>query len=514
MTAGAQARNLVAAVAGLVLFVIGWLQLEASEANLERTDRMVGGTPVTVFAPADAPKAPVVVVAHGFAGCRQLMMAVSVTLAQNGYVAVAFDFPGHGTHPHLLGGTLGSEARMASLRESLQTVVAYARTLERGDGRVAAIGHSMAGDVLVRHAADDPGIFAIVGLSPYLAQPPPADAFDAPLLVAYGGWEADFLKDMGRQAVAPVVADVEPSAIEPGKTYGSTAKRKLAIVDGAEHIGILFAPVALEEAVAWLDVAFGIDRAASASIQPRRVGLVVWYLGVLLLGFAVARWLPRVSDRPAGADLRGGRFVVAAGLPAVLTPVVLTPVPSDFLPSILTDYIALHLGLYGLLTAVVLWVFGARLSDLGRGFRWRAFAGALAATLLFELVFLSLATDLHLAAFFPGPNRVAATAAAFAGAVVWFIADEWLTLGAKAPRGGYVATKALFLGSLVLAVVLNPGELFFLVLIVPAILALFMVYGLLSGWLSRRTGHPLVGAIAHALAFALAISATFPVVDR
>lgn len=511
----AHARIIAATIGALIFIVFGLTRLQSSEAGLDRVDTTVDGTPVTVLAPSDVPSAPVVVVAHGFAGCRQLMMAASVTLAQSGYIAVAFDFPGHGAHPHPLGGSLGSAARMASLRASLQSVVTYARSLEGGDGRVALLGHSMAGDVLVRHALDDPDISAIVGLSPYLSAPPPADAFEAPLLVAYGGWEDDFLKDMGRQAVAPVVADVGPTEIVPGKTYGApNARRRLAIIDGAEHIGILFAPAALEQAVDWFDAAFGRDRASTVPVQPRRAGLGAWYLGVLLLAFVVVRWLPSVSDRPMGADLRGARFVFAAGLPAVVIPVVLAPVPTDFLPSILTDYLAVHLGAYGLLTATLLWALGAKVGDLGRVFRPRAFAVALAATLLFELVFVGLATDRFLSAFFPGPNRVAATVAAFFGAAVWFIADEWLTLGPNAPRGAYVATKALFLGSLILAVVLNPGELFFLILIVPAILALFVVYGSLSAWISRRTGSPLVAALAHALAFALAISATFPVVAR
>ena len=68
------------------------------------------------------------------------------------------------------------------------------------------------------------------------------------------------------------------------------------------------------------------------------------------------------------------------------------------------------------------------------------------------------------------------------------------------------------MASLVLAIALNPPRLFFLIIIVPVILLFLVVYGLFSGWAYRRTGQPLVGAVAVALAFAWAIAATFPVV--
>ena len=63
-----------------------------------------------------------------------------------------------------------------------------------------------------------------------------------------------------------------------------------------------------------------------------------------------------------------------------------------------------------------------------------------------------------------------------------------------------------------LAVALDPGRLFFLIIIVPAMLSFFLVYGLCSSWAYRRTQHPLTGALANAAAFAWAIGVTFPVV--
>jgi hypothetical protein len=73
-------------------------------------------------------------------------------------------------------------------------------------------------------------------------------------------------------------------------------------------------------------------------------------------------------------------------------------------------------------------------------------------------------------------------------------------------------TKLLFLFSLLAAVALNLSALFFLIIIVPAILVLFVLYGLLSGWVYARTRHPAVAAVANAIAFACAVAVTFPLV--
>jgi hypothetical protein len=99
------------------------------------------------------------------------------------------------------------------------------------------------------------------------------------------------------------------------------------------------------------------------------------------------------------------------------------------------------------------------------------------------------------------------------GTLAYFAADAWLTQGQGSPRLAPLLTKALFLLSLLGAVALNLSQLFFLIIIVPAILVFFLLYGLVGGWIYHRTRHPLVGALAIGLAFAWSIAVTFPVVD-
>ena len=105
-------------------------------------------------------------------------------------------------------------------------------------------------------------------------------------------------------------------------------------------------------------------------------------------------------------------------------------------------------------------------------------------------------------------------AAIACGTLPYFIADEWLTRGAQTRPGAYTLTKFCFLLSLAIAVALNPMKLFFLIIIVPAILLLFLAFGLISSWSYRATHHPLPGALANAAVFAWAIAVTFPMIVR
>jgi len=54
---------------------VGIWRLEDARAGLSITPLEVGSTPATVYRRANIGKAPAVIIAHGFAGSRQLMEA-------------------------------------------------------------------------------------------------------------------------------------------------------------------------------------------------------------------------------------------------------------------------------------------------------------------------------------------------------------------------------------------------------------------------------------------------------
>lgn len=495
-------------IAACAIVTALWQLLAATEGLVvERT--ALGSTPVTIFRPASPERAPVILVAHGFAGSQQLMHPFAITLARSGYVAVTFDFLGHGRNPVTLRGSVtdGEEATDALLAE-LGEVADFARFMPESDGRLAVLGHSMASDIVVRHAQANPDVAATVAVSMFS----PAVTATSPrnLLVIVGALEPG-LKEEGLRVVA--LGAAEGRAVE-GATYGSFADgtaRRVAFADGVEHIGVLYSAESLTEARDWLNAAFGRTQVGPPEARGRWLGLLI--LGLIVLAWPLARLLPRVADRRLGASLPWRRLLPLAIAPALVTPLILWSVPTDFLPIVVGDYLAAHFALYGVLTAAGLALVGSPRPPTGPVARG-ALAASIAAATAYAVAAFGLPIDLFATSFLPVPVRLPLLLAVLAGTLPYFLADEWLTRGEAAPGWSYAATKLCFCLSLAIAVALDLRELFFLIIVVPVILVLFVVYGLLSAWTYHRTNHPFVAGCANAVAFAWAIAATFPLVQR
>jgi dienelactone hydrolase len=511
----------VACLAVLAIAVAVW-QLEAARQGVDITTRQVGTTPVTVFRPAQPPgPAQVVLIAHGFAGSQQLMQPLALSLARNGYVAITFDFPGHGRNATpMTGGLAHPDESLRVLLQAMDEMGVYAGHLAGRDavpGRYAVVGHSMASDIIVRHAQSHPDVQASIGISLFAPSITATTAPGSPrnLLVIDGALEpqmmaAEALRVVGRTGGPTVVQDM---------TYGHFADgtaRRATLSPGVEHIGVLYSAHTLRASLAWLDASFGRTPAQPAFIDARGPWLGLLLLGVVALAWPLSHLLPRVGPSapttpatPSHAGWRGWRRQsLLALLPAVLTPLLLWKLPTDFLPLLLGDYLVLHFALYGVLTLAGLIWAGRRVT------RADVLALGLAIVLASTWALLAVGVPLDRYVFNLRPEvvRLPLIVALCAGTLPYFLTDEWFTRGAEAAPGAYVVSKLCFLLSLVGAIALNPQRLFFLAIIVPAILLLFVVYGLFSRWAGRATGHPAVAAVANALAFGAFIALSFPMV--
>lgn len=500
-------RALVALVALIAIAAALW-RLDAAGAGVTVTAIDVDGTPATVFRPASGPLGPVVVVAHGFAGSQQLMRSFALTFARNGYVAVTFDFLGHGRNPEPLAGSITEEhgATRALVAETVRVAV-VARGL--GDGRLAALGHSMASDIVVRFAQSSPDVSATIAVSMF--SPVVTATTPANLLVVVGDWEG-MLKQEALRAVGLAAAPAQPQA---GVTYGDVAQgtgRRAAFSPHVEHASVLYSQSSLREAVDWLDQTFGIARPAGPVLDSRGPWIVLLFAGVVALAWPLSSLLPRVAMPAVGAGLGWSRIWPALLVPMIATPLLLRILPTHFLPVLVGDYLAAHFAMYGAITAAcLLWL--RRPSGSVRApvaLSPAAFVAASAAVVAYGFIALVWPIDHVLTSFVPGPGRITLVLAMLAGTLLFFLSDEWLTRGDGAARGAYASAKLAFLVSLAIAVALDFERLFFLIIIVPIIVLFFLVYGLFSTWVYRRTGHPLVAGIANALAFAWAIGVTFP----
>ncbi len=324
--------------------------------GIETISAKLGDIPVTILQKSNHPLAPAVVIAHGFSGSQQLMAPLATTLAHSGYIAVTFDFSGHGRNQLAMAGGIRDLGRStAALLADIDEVVAFARRIPGVDGRVALVGHSMATDLIVRQARRDSTIEAVVALSLFSQEVTPESPKN--LLIVDGAWESRRLIDVG----ARIVSETTGGPAQPGVTYGDIKKgtgRRLVLARGVEHIGVLYSQDALSETVAWLNAVFG--RTEVGSIDRRGRWLALLFVGLIALARPLARLLPELAPAPLGAGLPWRRLAPLAVAPALLTPLLLSKIPTDFLPILLGDYLAVHLGLYGLLTAAGLWLMRGR----------------------------------------------------------------------------------------------------------------------------------------------------------
>ncbi|MHB2169828.1 alpha/beta hydrolase [Alsobacter sp. R-9] len=501
--AGVSRLSRLAAVVALVLGAVALWRLDIAEEGVTRETLVVEGTPATVFRSASGSDGPAVVIAHGFAGSQQLMQSFALFLARRGYVAVTFDFAGHGRNPRPLGGSITQETgATAVLVAETGRIVEAAKRL--GDGRVGLLGHSMASDIVIRTAQARPEVAATVAVSMF--SPVVTTTSPRNLLVIVGDWEGMLKTEALR--VAGLASAPEPP--RPDVTTGDAAAgtaRRVTFSPHVEHVGVLFSAHSVREAGAWFDTAFGIDRPPG---QPRTRG--PWILALMaaavLLAWPASRLLPVVAAPPTGAGLawRQGWLLL---VPTVAAPLVLRVVPTHVLPVLVADYLAFHFAAYGALTAACLVLVRRPAAPRGR-LRPVALALAAGAGVAFVVVALFIPIDLHVTAFMPTPGRLVLMLAMLAGTLAYFLANEWLTRGPGAGRGMHAASQAAFLVSLGIAVALDFERLFFLIIIVPVILLFMLVFGLMSGWVYRRTGHPAAAAVVDAVAFAWALGVTFP----
>jgi dienelactone hydrolase len=487
---------LILALLGTVLSV--W-KLEAARSEIEITPMTVGTTPASVYRLPGALPGPVAVIAHGFAGSRQLMEGFALTLAGAGYIAVAYDLQGHGRNPVPMSGdvtTVGGTTQI--LMDELARVSDAALGLPGADGRLALIGHSMASDIVVRQAIRDPRAGATVAVSMFSRAVTPTEPRD--LLVIAGAWEG-----MLAAEAAAALRQADPRA-KLGETVGDPAQgtaRRAVLSPSVEHVGVLYSATTLRETRDWLDASFARDGDGPV---PMRGGWVVlmmfsivalgWPLSGLMGGFRAATPPPR---------LPAGRFLTALAIPAVATPLILRPVDTHFLPVLVADYLALHFALYGALVLALAGAFGA----LRRGDPLLTLALALPVA-AFGIIVFGGALDRYVASFVPVAGRIPVVFAMALGAVPFMLADAVLTEGGRAPLWRTLAARATALASLGLAVALDFERLFFLLIILPIILLFFLLFGAAGGWVGRTTWRPGVAGVGLGLFLGWALGVTFP----
>lgn len=486
-------REFFTALLALLVAGLGLLLLERPRTGLEIRQTDIGGTPATLMHIPQV-EAPVVVIAHGFAGSRPLMHPIQLTLARAGYITVSYDLEGHGRNPQPLRGDVNDiHGTTQFLVEEALRVAEGALALPGADGRLAFVGHSMASDIVIRAGLAEARADAVVALSAFSE----AITAEAPgnLLLLNGQYEPR-LRAAARAVMAAFDAD-EGEVVSDAETG---FLRAALVVPRTEHVGILYARASLLETRDWLNASFG--RRAGQGVAALGLPLLVTLAGLVLLALPFAQAWPegaRLPEVPAGA------FWVLAVLPAVLTPLMLRLAPTDFLPVLVADYLAVHLAIYGVLMLVGLILEGDRPRLTG----WPA--GVAAA--VFGLLILGSVLDRYGASFMLSGSRWQVFLALVPGALVAMVADATLIEAGRARLWRRLVVRLGFLASLGIAVALDPERLFFLVLILPVMVLFYLTFGVIGGATGRRTGSSVAMGIAMGLCLAWALAAAFPLFE-
>jgi len=521
---------LVAALCGGAL-ALWWL--EYARAGITISPLMVGTTPATVYRVAETGPVPVVVIAHGFAGSRQLMEGFALAVARAGYIAVSYDLMGHGRNPAPMSGdvtVIGGTTTL--LMDELARVSDAALALPGADGRLALVGHSMASDIVVRQAVRDSRVGAVVAVSMFSGAVTAVEP--ANLLVVAGAWESMLVAEAAKalQLAAPDAS--------LGQTVGDPAAgtgRRALLAPSVEHVGVLYSRTTLTETRDWLNASFGRSGGTGTGVAgaaragtgiagagiagagvagtgvagtggdfiPLRGGWIALLLtAVVALAWPLSGLLRRFRAGMPPVRLPVGRFLGAVLVPALAAPLILWPLDTRFLPVLVADYLALHFALFGVFALAMAACFGG-VRRVSMAALWLVVPVALYCEILF-----GGALDRYVAAFWPTGGRVIVVAAMAIGAVPFMLADAVLTEAGRAPLWRVLVVRGLALASLGLAVALDFEGLFFLIIILPIILLFFLLFGTVGGWVGRATWRPEVAGVALGVFLAWALGVTFP----
>ncbi|WP_439521467.1 alpha/beta fold hydrolase [Marivita sp.] len=481
----------VFAFIAILIAAVSVFVLESARSGVTYTERLVGLTPVTTLA-RDNVDGPDVVIAHGFAGSREMMQGYGLVLAQAGYRVHMFDFEGHGAHSLPMSGDVTQiEGTTRRLMDQTKAVI---RDVAGGQP-VALLGHSMATDILIRVAAEvETG--PLVLLSAF-SQAVTAHQPRNMLLIA-GQWEPH-LRDFGVDAVRMV----DPQASEGDVVRTQDVVRAAFVAPLTEHVAILQSRVGRAKALAWMNATYNRD--SPAAVPPTGWAFLALMAAITILSAPLARLILASHTLPPNQQPTMARFVATLAVPTLVTPFLAAPLDFGLLPVLVADYLAIHLGIFGLLSLLMQRLLWGRLV-----FGWTgvvSIGAAVLALLVWGIGVFGFALDRYGANFFPIAERLPIIAALILGAVPFMVADAQLVWKGSIWRR--ILARVALLVSLGIAVALDLEGLFFLIIIAPVIVLFFFVHGAMGRGFGKKAG-PLVAGLALGIILAWALGVSFP----
>lgn len=304
-------------VAAIILIAVSWLGVFKARSGLVVRSLKANDIPMVFMAPKNTDQVPGVLIAHGFAGSKQLMLGYGHTFAQAGYASLLWDFSGHGGNPAPL--------NMETLQPDLD--VAYQTLREQPEvdpERLAILGHSMGSSAVMTASIEKRDRFdATIAVSPTRADV--TSDRPANLQLQAGSGEGQFVE--GAKKLLQT-AGGENQNLTEGKG------RSLIVVPNVEHITILFSDISHQSALKWLNQTF--NQFNRSSYVDRRMG---WY----------------------GLHLMGGLMAIAAVVPVFTNPTI----PRQSIPNPWLNWGGLLASPFAAIAGMTLISRGLELENLG-----------------------------------------------------------------------------------------------------------------------------------------------------
>jgi pimeloyl-ACP methyl ester carboxylesterase len=500
--------------------IVSVTRLVASESPLVRSTFTVQG-PVLEMRPAGGETSLVAVVAHGFAGSKELMSSFGVELARAGVTAYLFDFPGHSESSVAVPADTYRDPRGQINLRALGEVIDYVRAHNHASRlpHVILLGHSMGaaavGEYAVAHPV--PWLVATILVSPVGPEIPTASVPRNLLILSGQNDLSSVLQDSARlQALGCGVSQIPPT--QCGDPAHGTGRRSV-ILSGLNHITILTASAALGETIRWLHTTTpGQVSASELDADQRLFWLLLAVVSLLLAFFPLSALLVdlwHISGPPDSINGQNVLFFALAALVGIVAAVAIQYVwqPFTFLHILLADYTGGYLCLSALVMALCIWLFRRTLPLPAWHQAGRQFCLALLLALILYLTVGQLSTFAWQRLALT-PQRLWRMLCFFG--LVWPICllDEGICRGYQEygvlrALAASVCFKVLLLAGLVASILLVPG-LGFLSLLLPLLALVYVFLVALCTHIVSRRRAALTGATFCALVLAWMLATSFP----
>ena len=489
-------RTLIALAICVLLIFFSVYKLIKSEEGLSTFKETIDGSPIIITEPAGNSK-EIIFIAHGFAGSTSFMRPIAVALAKAGYKTIRYDFQGHGRHFEPYSGdiTTTQGATQLFLDQTNKIINHYLDKNKSSKGVI--IGHSMASDIILRAALTNNKIISSIGISNYtdvIEESRPKN-----VLMLNGQWESH-LRKKGLSILTHIGVNNPQENTLYGKIDAGTA-RKVASVNNADHVGILYSRQTQKELIQWVDSVFK----KKSSIATNAIG--IWTTILLLslfFSFCLStHFLHYIEFKKIKITFKS--FLFANVLAGIAVPIFLNFYFLSLTPFPAHNYLINHLVLFSVILSLIF-------PQDTLKFALKNFNLAICVPLFifYALIFGSV-LDNYVSSFYPTGSRVPLFFLLVLGCVPMTIIIQLLHGTDKHAWIKATLTKFFLIFSLMLSIALNFKDLFLIAYAVLLLTGFFLVFGFLSNYFSRRLNNPFSVGLANGVVLAWTFSTALPI---